>query len=224
MFGPRQWELRNLLEVHWLDTKLLTRDADGNMFIDESPRCVKHLLGMKENLNEHEKPYLPHVSRALGLSAPIAEQPAQTGMVVIGGSTILGTNEVGPLSATLQGWCAGKPTATKLLYRASRDTREPSAFHSRCGDGNSCTITLFQVGSGGGGSASVVGGFSSVSWTPRLEPEYRSQPGAFVFMLKDGHAAVNTFQPEKWGVKELFAERTQCVQILIAYHTSAQAI
>lgn len=205
------WTLADLFQAQW-DSRM-PQDSDSLIVIDESPACVKHLLnalkashGLGGELQEDEKAYLPHVSRALGLSSPIQASASRAGMVVTGGSTILDT-DVGPLSKTIQAWFPDKPDELKLLFRMSRDTSDPSAFHARCGDDSPSTITLFQVGIGD--SASVVGGFSSTSWAPRssLQPEYRPSPGAFVFMLKNNPGSGGTsFQPTRWRVKQQQAE------------------
>lgn len=199
------WALANLFESVWDDR--LPRDSDGRIVLDESPACVKHLIhsliessgatpgcvSRGEALAPDEMVYLPHVAHALGLSAYIPLQ----GMELVGGTMILSSCEVGELTATLQGWCPGNPNTMQLLYRASRDGWSPYPFHASCGNHSPNTITLLRVGV----SSSVVGGFSSVPWSP---PAYggdavMSSLGAFIFMLKDGDMrGPNSFQPVKW--------------------------
>ncbi|CAM9839463.1 unnamed protein product [Ectocarpus sp. 8 AP-2014] len=200
------WALGNLFESVWDDR--LPRDSDGRIVLDESPACVKHLihsliessgaapgsLPRGETLASDEMVYLPHVARALGLSAYIPLQ----GMEVVGGTTILSHCEVGELTATLQGWCPGNPNTMQLLYRASRDGWSPYPFHASCGNNSPNTITLLRVGA----SASIVGGFSSVPWSPHAYggDSVMSSLGAFIFMLKDSDmGGPNSFQSVKWG-------------------------
>lgn len=224
-FASPAWTLGNLFEARW-DARV-PRDSDGRIVLDESPVCVKHLVHIlfpgtheiEAGLVAEEKPYLPYVAHALGLST-IGMSP--TGMSVEGGSAILRPGEKGPLTAALQGWCPGKPAGLQLLYRASRDGWSTPSFREKCGDSRS-TITLFQVGHGDG--ASIVGGFSSVSWAvhtissqasfqnyPYYNNGQPSQPSqailsaseasrdAFIFMLKNG-AARYTFQPTRWTIR-----------------------
>ncbi|CAM9090794.1 unnamed protein product [Ectocarpus fasciculatus] len=203
------WALANLFESVWDDR--LPRDSDGRIVLDESPACVKHLihsliessgatsgcLSRGEALAPDEMLYLPHVARALGLSAYIPLQ----GMEVVGGTSILSRGEVGELTATLQGWCPGNPNTMQLLYRATRDGWSPYPFHAGCGNNSPNTITLIRVGA----SSSIVGGFSSVPWSA---PAYggdavMSSLGAFIFMLKDGDMrGPNSFQPVKWSKRD----------------------
>lgn len=188
------WNLADLFDSVW--DERVPRDTDGRIVLDESPICVKRLMHILLNttagtsadssgagnavLADHQ-PYLAYVSRALGLSDPLPE----LGMDVVGGSTILEPHGLGPLSATLQGWCPDMPDQLELLYRASRDGWEPADFHARCGDDSPSTVTLFQVGNGS--SASIVGGFSSVPWTPSNVTGFEPSRGSFLFMLKDGN-------------------------------------
>ncbi len=136
--------------------------------LDESPACVKHLLHtvldgkaktgrvMNNAFPVDERPYLPYVSHSLGLWPPPA-------MRVLGSSTILGPDELGPAVAKFQKWCPGRPTELKLIYRASRDGWRLTDFFSRCGDDSPSTISLYRVRKNAAGrSHSIVGGFSSV--------------------------------------------------------------
>ncbi|CAB1119519.1 unnamed protein product [Ectocarpus sp. CCAP 1310/34] len=203
------WALGNLFESVWDDR--LPRDSDGRIVLDKSPACVKDLihsliessgaapgsLPRGETLAPDEMAYLPHVARALGLSAYIPLQ----GMEVVGGTTILSHCEVGELTATLQGWCPGNPNTMQLLYRASRDDWSPYPFHASCGNNSPNTITLLRVGA----SASIVGGFSSVPWSPHAYggDSVMSSLGAFIFMLKDSDmGGPNSFQPVKWSKRD----------------------
>ena len=208
------WTLGGLFEVGW--DKPLPADADGRIVLDESPVATKYLIhalltgpyaDRDADFGAHliaadERRYLPFVSRALGLSDPTESRK----------STILASDEQGTSRSALQGWLPGE--TLELKYRATRDGWTTDAFLGICGDGDHRrTITLFQVGSGG--SASIVGGFSSVSWSrASADDVYSSSPGAFVFMLKDGAGSgKRTFQPVKWGVKqgkEAYAVRRGC--------------
>ena len=189
--------------------KRLPRDGDGFMVLDESSTCVKHILHklldasissasgtadlalLGDGLPPDEQAYLPHVFRALGLRE--------------NRSIVLEPGEFGPTSATILNWCPGKPCGLELVYRASRDGWDGQAFHARCGDDSPSTVTLFRVsGAGPGSRHSVVGGFSSVPWTV-ADKRWKSSPGAFVFMLKDGSSTGSTtfkFKPVKGGLKE----------------------
>ncbi|CAM9115412.1 unnamed protein product, partial [Hapterophycus canaliculatus] len=122
-----------------------------------------------------------------------------------GGSTALKPDEVCPLTTKLQEWCPDEPASMELLYRGSRDGWTGQDFHSRCGDESPSTITLFRVSNDGPETTdSVVGGFSSVSWSPKHRRRAESLPrGAFLFMLKDGTRIGSTpFQAEKWDIKQ----------------------
>ena len=214
------WTLGNLFEAQW-DARV-PRDADGRIVLDESPACVKHIVhalftgapDFETGLMADEKPYLPYVTGALGLS-PIGV--STTGMSVEGGSMILRAGEIGRLTAALQGWCPGKPAGLQLLYRASRDGWSTRAFHAKCGDSAS-TVMLFRIDHGD--NESVAGGYSSVSWSTNFLPSptlftfgtplplamqrqpSKASPGAFIFMLKDGKDnAQGAFQPERWTIK-----------------------
>ena len=176
---------------------------------DESPTCVKHLLHtaldgpgkakasrvMNSAFPADERPYIRHVFRTLGLSPPPA-------MSVVGSSMILGPGEVGPAVAKFQEWCPGKPQELKLIYRASRDGWSKADFFSRCGNESPWTVSLFRVlNQDTGRTYSIVGGFSSVPWTP-IDNQYKKSPHAFLFMLRDGNATDgNAFQPARWLVK-----------------------
>lgn len=87
--------LAGLFDSVW--DERLPRDADGRIVLDESPACVKHLLhkglkgseeasasqAMDEAFPADEKPYLPYVSRTLGLP-PVSASDAAVGMLVGG--------------------------------------------------------------------------------------------------------------------------------------------
>lgn len=202
--------LGRMFEGVW--DKRLPRDSDGRIVLDESPACVKHLihvllersgtgtdsLGSKDVFAVDEAPLLPYVARALGLSGICPE----IGMVVDGGSTVLEPNELGPLTTILQGWCPFESKRLELVYRASRDGWTTHDFYDRCGDNTPWSFTLIRVLSQDiDGNDSVVGGFSSVPWTPS-EQVLTPSPGAFLFMLKDGAVdGSSTFRPVKWGIK-----------------------
>ena len=201
LFGGGEWDKR------------LLRDSNGHVFLDESPVCFQHLvhqmsrrlddragglpeLAVEEDLPADELPYLPFVAGLLlGLPA---------GTAVAGESTVLEASDVDALTATILGWCPGKPGGLELLYRASRDGWDQPAFIANSGDSSS-TITLVRVGARGGNTrGSVVGGFSSVPWnTITSSGERPDSPGAFLFMVKDGNSASepDTFQPVRWGSK-----------------------
>eukprot|EP00752_Nemacystus_decipiens_P018455 g16545.t1 len=203
--SPSGWTLGNLFEARW---NVIPMDMDGRYVLDESPVAVKHLIhallaessaaeGAGESaaprLIAHEKPYVPFVSRALGLSAP-------TAMAALEASTILVpavSDSLGAARAALLRWF---PDETfDLQYRATRDGWSGSAFRAACGDDSRRTVSLFRVGSGR--SASVIGGFSSVSWSG--EGGCAKSPGAFVFMLRDGTSGrQKNFQPTKWGIRD----------------------
>ena len=59
-----------------------------------------------------------------------------------GGSAIFSPAEVGPLTATMQGWCPGMPGGLELVYRASRDGWGGASFYAKCGKGVSSTTYL----------------------------------------------------------------------------------
>ena len=195
------WTLGNTFEARW--DERLPVDKDGRLVLDESPIAVKHLIhtlltgsaaaeGAGE-LTADEKPYLPFVSRALGLT--ISDPTAMETIAVSGGSTILGPAMPDASKAALQSWFPGEEL--ELMYRATRDGWTPGGFHSRCGD-SSRTVSLFQIGT------SVVGGFSSVPWLSGGFSTPSPSPGAFVFMLMDG--AGSGQQPAKWGIKNKTVE------------------
>ena len=197
------WALGVLFEAVW--DRRLPVDADGRLVLDESPAVVKFLVralltgapggqymrGFGPHLiAADEKPLLPFVARALGLSDPIA-------MAVLGGSAILGPAVSGTSRAALEDWFPGE--TLELKYRATRNGWTSAAFHSKCDD-SPRTATLFQVGVGQ--SASVVGGYSSVPWSG--ESGHKRSPGAFLFVLKDGTGGgqqSDPHQPAKWGIK-----------------------
>lgn len=190
------------------------RDADGLIVLDESPACVSHIIhaltikasraasssrALHDALPADEKPYLPHVSRALGL--PKAVPPPFHGTLeVSGGSTILDPKELG---AILEDWLP-LDERMELVYRASRDGWEPEDFHAKCNDDSPRTVTLCRVmDQRTGRGCSVVGGFSSVSWAPIDDDEHpATSSDAFIFMLKRGIASeADPFEPVKWDIK-----------------------
>ncbi|CAM9567079.1 unnamed protein product [Scytosiphon promiscuus] len=188
------------------------RDADGLIVIDESPACVRHLIhtftikgsraasssrALSESLPADEKPYLPHVSRALGLS----KAPPVSTLTVFGGSTILDPEELGTV---LQKWFLSNDNM-ELIYRASRDGWTPEDFHARCNDDSPSTITLCRVMDHlTGRSCSIVGGFSSVPWTPPgTDGDYAYSEDAFLFMLKHGLATkADSYAPIRWEIDD----------------------
>ncbi|CAN0450023.1 unnamed protein product, partial [Scytosiphon promiscuus] len=168
--------------------KRLPRDNDGNIVIDESTVCMKHIIRtfLKESSMAMGTTGLPfgddlstdemalasflHARRVLGMK-----------MMLMGDTHVLKPHDLA--TATLQKWCPGKPALMKLLYRATRDGWAGRDFHSRCGDDSPSTITLFRV-LNYNSTNSVVGGFSSVSWSSSSNRgAFKSSPGAFVFML-----------------------------------------
>lgn len=214
--------LASLFDSVW--DERLPRDADGRIVLDESPVCVKHLLhtvlegsesaanasqAMNDAFPADERPHLPYVSHTLGLAPPPG---TATGMLVKGGSTILGPDEIAPLTAQIQKWCPDDPQELKLLFRASRDGWKNSAFQAKCGEA-APTVSLFRVMTQATGrSHSVIGGYSRVGFVPPPPPEggespasgKASSPTPFVFMLKDGSAAADESggsHPAKWGCR-----------------------
>lgn len=127
----------------------LPRDADGCIVLDQSPVCTKYvihilakasnpasagaMLALGDGLAEDEKAFLPDVIRALGLE----------GLLPM--STVLERDEFGPMTATVLGWCPGKPSGLELVYRASRDGWAPRNFHAHCGGDSPLTVTLYRV-------------------------------------------------------------------------------
>ena len=115
-------------------------------------------------------------------------------------------DELARLSVYIRSWCPGDPQQLELIYRGSRDGFRAAAFHAKCTEKNPSTITLVKVDHGGPNgtsdgstSSSVVGSFSSVSWTRinGAQGYYQSQgythyyyakesPDAFIFMPEDG--------------------------------------
>ncbi|CAM9889877.1 unnamed protein product, partial [Hapterophycus canaliculatus] len=181
-------------------------------------------LSFGEDLPLDQKAYVPHVSRVLGLNQDIldnsfagelrssekAYRPHVSrvpgiGIAVAGGTKVLKPDQVVPLSSIVLGWCPGKPARMELIYRASRDGWTPVDFHSRCGDDSPSTVTMLRVskGDGPGTTDSVVGGFSSISWSCSTTDgaRYKASPGAFLFMLLNGTGSGSTFHPAKWGVQ-----------------------
>ena len=199
------WTLGDLFGASW--DERLPVDKDGRLVLDESPIAVKHLVHAlltgtgssaaadAAELSADQKPYLPFVSRALGLPEPAGAMFAGRPSKILGASDVCGTFET-----ALQEWfpCELK---VELKYSAARDGWTSAAFHAKCDD-SPRSITVFQVGSGR--SASVVGGFSGVSWAGRQGRQYsgyQRSPGGFVFMLKDGTAGMGYGQrPMKWGI------------------------
>eukprot|EP00752_Nemacystus_decipiens_P009709 g8670.t1 len=199
--------LGNLFEMDVYKVFLPT-DEDGFIFLDFSPKCMRYVLhtllsasgtasgtpnlALGDDLPADEQAYLSHVASVLDLEElfPI--------------SAVLEPNKFGPISATILDWCPGEPAGLELIYRASRDGWAPRDFHARCGDDSRSTITLYRVSNTGQRARdSIIGGFSSVPWTPGRKASVRSSPGAFVFMLKDGTRTGSTpFQPEKWEIRK----------------------
>ncbi|CBJ28932.1 conserved unknown protein [Ectocarpus siliculosus] len=188
--------LGSLCEAEW--DKRIPRDSDGRIVLDESPTCVKRLFHdlltppslakgtvvREDNFASDETPdLLRYTAHVLGLSWHLAP----IGMSITGGTTIFEPHEASRLTAVIQGWCPGHPGRLELLYRASRDGWNSAAFQATCGDDRPSTVTFFRVkGQGTGGTDSIVGGFSSVPWTPPGgSTGYTASPGAFLFMLKD---------------------------------------
>ncbi|CAN0099674.1 unnamed protein product [Ectocarpus sp. 8 AP-2014] len=209
--------LGNLCEAKW--DKRVPRDSDGRIVLDESPTCVKHLfhdlltppssaqgtIVREDDFARDETPdLLRYTARVLGLSGRLAP----IGMSIAGGTTIFEPHEASRLTAVVQGWCPGHPGRLELLYRASRDGWNSTAFQATCGDDSPSTVTFFRVKrQGTGGTDSIVGGFSSVPWTSTgvLNYCFTASPGAFLFMLKDGEESGSgsaPFQPMKWGIKD----------------------
>ncbi|CAM9194691.1 unnamed protein product, partial [Ectocarpus sp. 12 AP-2014] len=187
--------LGNLCEAEW--DKRIPRDSDGRIVLDESPTCVKHLFHdllttpslakgtvvREDDFARDETPdLLRYTARVLGLSGHLAP----IGMPITGGTTIFEPHEASRMTAVVQGWCPGHPGRLELLYRASRDGWNSAPFQATCGDDSPSTLTFFRVkGQGTGGTDSIVGGFSSVPWTPPGgSTGYTASPGAFLFMLK----------------------------------------
>ncbi|CAM9689048.1 unnamed protein product [Ectocarpus sp. 12 AP-2014] len=198
------WTLGDLFERCVWD-KRLPRCEYGRIVLDESPMCIEELLcnGASKrpghaSFPEDEQKYLEHVSSALGLHVEV-------GVSLSGGSTTLPHDEAERLTATFLGWCPSRPEGLELLYRASRDGWSGHAFHARCDDDSPSTISLFPVKAESNEDGdSVVGGFSSVPWTPPPGPEVHlgsDSPGSFLFMLKVGEEGSDNFQPTKWGVR-----------------------
>ena len=203
--------LGRLFESVW--DERLPRDADGLIVLDHSPKCVKHvihtLLSSRDDagsatkkrqsgdgLPADEKAYFPYLATAIGLTDWLP-------ITVTGGSTVLTPDELLTMPSIIQGWCPGRPSGLELVYRATRDGWTPQAFHARCGNDSPSTITLYRVGHAT--NSAVVGGFSSVSWAPEAQvPDFRSSPGAFLFMLTGVITWHNTtkFQPAKWDIRE----------------------
>ncbi|CAM9795554.1 unnamed protein product [Ectocarpus fasciculatus] len=193
------WTLGDLFEGCVWD-KRLPRSENGRILLDDSPICVEELLcdsaSSKRSgtisLPDDEQPYIGYVASALGLDF---------GMNVSGGSSTLQPHEIERLTATISGWCPGRPRGMALLYRASRDGWYRSEFRARCGDESPSTISLFRVkAKRNGDSYSVIGGFSSVPSTPRAD-YYVDSPGSFLFVLKAGNEESHNVQPTKWGPK-----------------------
>ena len=75
-----------------------------------------------------------------------------------------------------QGW--------KLIYKASRDGFDASAFHSLC-DGEGPTITIIQSHNN-----SLFGGYTSISWAS--DASYKNDTTAFLFTLRNPHNIPHT--------------------------------
>lgn len=219
------WNLGDLFGSGVWD-KRLPRDSDDQVFLDESPACFHHLLRESSlrlgkaggcpdlaarDLPADELPYFPFVAGAL---LGVLPQPLpSTGTTVTVESTVLGASETDTLTATLLGWCPGKPKGLRLLYRASRDGWTDPAFRNKIGS-NASTISLVRVkASGSEACDSVVGGFSSVPWNNIPFGRCVASPGAFVFMLKDGgESGPKTFRPARWGVRPGATSKVCCCE------------
>ncbi|CAB1119780.1 unnamed protein product [Ectocarpus sp. CCAP 1310/34] len=219
---PPTWALGNLFEAEW--DKRVPRDSDGHIVLDESPTCVKQLVhrlltasssskatvGRAGDFARNEDPALLHYTAGvLGLSGCLAP----VGMSIQGGTTIFEPHETSKLTAVVQDWCPGHPGGLELLYRASRDGWNGATFNARCKGDSPSTVTLLRVkGCETGGTDSIIGGFSSVPWSPAIQNYsygyyLRGSPGAFVFILKDEGKGSSTFPPMKWGVKNGLAAK-----------------
>ncbi|CAM9252808.1 unnamed protein product [Hapterophycus canaliculatus] len=151
----------SILEVSWNDGRV-PRDAEGFILLDESPVCVKYLIGvaMEEAGEERARVALPaeethrldYVSRALGLlpcdnpsllERRVGDRPSTVGTAFTDTSSILCHGELGQFMTTLgtECWCPGEFRGMNLIYRASRDGMDAESFHSRCGDDSPSTIT-----------------------------------------------------------------------------------
>ena len=69
-----------------------------------------------------------------------------------------------------------RPFTLSLLYRASRDGHNATAFHARC-DGKGPTLTALRSANG-----CVFGGFAAVSWASG-NGSYVKAPGSWLFSL-----------------------------------------
>jgi len=67
-----------------------------------------------------------------------------------------------------------------LLYRASQDGFEASHFHSKC-DGKANTLTLLRASE----TSFIFGGFTTATWESFQPGQWKSDPNAFLFSLKN---------------------------------------
>ena len=77
----------------------------------------------------------------------------------------------------------------ELIYRGSRDGMTSNNFHSKC-DNKNPTIIIYK-----NTKDSIFGGYTSLSWSNN--GNYRSDPQAFIFTLKNIHNS----EPTKFHVK-----------------------
>ena len=66
----------------------------------------------------------------------------------------------------------------KLLYRASRDGFGSNDFHSKC-DGKANTLNILKA------NGFIFGGFTTAIWASHNSGQFKSDPNAFLFSLKN---------------------------------------
>lgn len=205
--------LGNLLGSTW--DKRVPRDADGRIFLDESPECGKAII---HTLLQHAGKTAVNVF-TVG-KAPKGQPSANTEHRILHASTVfkeetkvehetsifreskvIGSEERASLSPVIRSWCPGGTMI--LAARVSRDGLVlATKFKNQVWDkGTKAYLTLFRVVHKIG-QFSVVGCFKlerSGSTTanqclPLLNP--------FVFMLKNGTAGGQEFQPARWFLRQ----------------------
>ena len=77
----------------------------------------------------------------------------------------------------------------ELIYRGSRDGMTSANFHQKC-DNKNPTVVLYQ-----NTKDSIFGGYTSLAWSNN--GDYRPEPNAFIFTLKNIHNS----EPSKFNVK-----------------------
>ena len=222
------WTLANLFDGVW-DTRV-PRNEDNRIVFDESPAVFKHFFNTQLKASN----VTPANMTSRDTTDPAFLAADQKGylfhfssfywprMLVMGGSSMLNTDQFGVVGSIVRGLCPSDPRCLELVYSGSRHGMNANAFHKRCTDKYPSTLTLVEVKHSGtsSGSSLIVGGFSSVSWASTGEPStYHSvtgeipyhtkhSPGAFMFFANDVSA---TDKKEGYNVQGWALSQRQAV-------------